>query len=61
MALQQQLHSLLAFDVDVVLTHNSPQLIKWLNETYQVSITVSDQLSLRFFSYSGTQQELNYS
>lgn len=59
-ALQQQLHTLLAFDVDMVLTHNSPQLIKWLNETFQVSITVSDQLSLRFFSYSGMQQELNY-
>ncbi|MES2552111.1 MAG: circularly permuted type 2 ATP-grasp protein [Pseudomonadota bacterium] len=56
-----KLESLRAFDIDLAFTHNSPQLIKWLNETYQASVLVSDQLSLRFFSYSGMQQEFSYS
>jgi hypothetical protein len=30
-------------------------LLIWLNDTYRKSVEISDQLSLRFFSYSGTQ------
>ncbi|HSH73892.1 MAG TPA: circularly permuted type 2 ATP-grasp protein [Methylophilaceae bacterium] len=56
----ERLQILRSLDPDEVLTHGSPQLIKWLNETYQASIAISDQLSLRFFSYSGIQQEFAY-
>ncbi|MFA6178491.1 MAG: hypothetical protein WC696_02645 [Candidatus Methylopumilus sp.] len=56
----ERLEALKAMDPDEVLNHGSPQLIKWLNATYQASISISDQLSLRFFSYSGMQQEFKY-
>jgi uncharacterized circularly permuted ATP-grasp superfamily protein/uncharacterized alpha-E superfamily protein len=50
----ERLESLKAMDPDLSLYHGSTTLLIWLNDTYRKSIEISDQLSLRFFSYSGT-------
>lgn len=49
----QLLDQLRQLDPDSALCQGSPQLIAWLERTHRASITVSDQLGLRFFSYSG--------
>lgn len=54
------LEMLKAMDMDTALTHGSPALLTWLHDTYDASIKISDQLSFRFFSYSGLQQEIPY-
>jgi uncharacterized circularly permuted ATP-grasp superfamily protein/uncharacterized alpha-E superfamily protein len=51
----ERLESLKALDPDLSLYHGSTTLLIWLNDTYRKSVEISDQLSLRFFSYSGTQ------
>jgi uncharacterized alpha-E superfamily protein len=48
------LSNLQSFDVDTVFSHQSAPLIAWLENTYAVSEQLSDQLSLRFFSYTDT-------
>lgn len=53
----ERLETLRAFNPDLVLYHGSVALSEWLNETYQASIDISDQLSQRFFSYSGKPTE----
>ncbi|WP_047533296.1 circularly permuted type 2 ATP-grasp protein [Methylotenera sp. N17] len=49
----ERLESLKALDPDLALYHGSSTLLIWLNDTYKKSIDISDQLNLRFFSYSG--------
>jgi uncharacterized alpha-E superfamily protein len=53
----ERLETLREFNPDLVLYHGSVALSEWLNETYQASIDISDQLSQRFFSYSGKPTE----
>lgn len=47
------LESLKALDPDIAFNNGSQLLASWLQETYQASVEISEQLSLRFFSYSG--------
>lgn len=47
------LDSLMKLDPDSTLCQGSPELIAWLNQTHNASIAISDQLGLKFFSYSG--------
>lgn len=49
-----RLAALRSLDPDIHLTPGNTELIAWLDETYSASITLSDTLSHRFFSYSGT-------
>ncbi|WP_137719066.1 circularly permuted type 2 ATP-grasp protein [Methylobacillus flagellatus] len=51
--ISELLTQLRGFDPDATLCQGNVQLINWLNATYQASIQVSNQLNLRFFSYSG--------
>lgn len=51
--LSDLLDTLRRFDPDAVLCQGSSQLILWLNQTHAASIAISDQLTQRFFSYSG--------
>lgn len=55
MSLQTGLYGL---DIDRDFVPGSPLLLQWLNETYDASIKLSDQISLRFFSHTGWQQEM---
>lgn len=48
-----RLESLKSLNPDIAFTYGSHELASWLQETYQVSVEISEQLSLRFFSYSG--------
>jgi uncharacterized circularly permuted ATP-grasp superfamily protein/uncharacterized alpha-E superfamily protein len=56
----ERLECLKQLDPDRALCHGSQELLDWLYETYDASIKISDQLSFRFFSYSGVQQEITY-
>lgn len=56
----ERLDSLKALDPDLSLYHGSTTLLIWLNDTYRKSIELSDQLNLRFFSYSGPQSMRSY-
>jgi uncharacterized circularly permuted ATP-grasp superfamily protein/uncharacterized alpha-E superfamily protein len=44
--------ALLQLDPDTCFMQGSPELSAWLNHTYEVTLTLSDRLSLRFFSYA---------
>lgn len=44
--------SLLQLDPDQCFMAGSETLIAWLDRTYQVTLTLSDRLSMRFFSYA---------
>lgn len=44
--------TLLHLDPDQCFMPGNPDLSAWLNRTYQVTLTLSDRLSLRFFSYA---------
>jgi len=48
------LTKLQSIDVDGAFCHHSETLIDWLEDTYTISEQLSDQLSLRFFSYTDT-------
>ncbi|MCB5191260.1 circularly permuted type 2 ATP-grasp protein [Methylobacillus arboreus] len=53
----EQLSTLRTLDPDTHLSPGNSELIAWLNNTFEASVTLSDALSHRFFSYSGTLQE----
>ena len=57
--LVERLYSLESLDPDATFFHGNKVLLCWLEETYQASLKISDKLSQRFFSYSGSQQESN--
>ena len=48
-----RLESLKSINPDIAFNHGSQLLTTWLQKTYQASVEISEQLSLRFFSYSG--------
>ena len=50
--LMRCLEGLKALDPDVALVHGSPELLKWLDETYTICTELSNHLTLRFFSYT---------
>jgi uncharacterized circularly permuted ATP-grasp superfamily protein/uncharacterized alpha-E superfamily protein len=50
--LMRCLEGLKALDQDVALVHGSPELLKWLDETYTICTELSNHLTLRFFSYT---------
>ncbi len=45
-------HTLLQLDPDLCFVAGNPQLADWLDHTYAVTLTLSDRLSARFFSYA---------
>lgn len=53
----EQLAKLRALDPDTQLAPGNPELLAWLNDTFNTSVILSDALNHRFFSYSGTCQE----
>ena len=54
----ERLQSLQALDPDATLYRGSSVLIGWLNQTYDASLAISDQLSHKFFSYAESAQEM---
>jgi len=44
--------ALLQLDPDQCFMTGNASLAAWLNHTYDVTLTLSDRLSLRFFSYA---------
>lgn len=59
-ALKDAWHTLLALDIDQTLHAGSPVLLEWLQQTYQVTLNLSDRLNLRFFSYANAQAASGY-
>lgn len=57
----EQLASLKDLDPDLSLYHGSPTLLQWLQETYNRSISISDKLTLRFFTYSEHEENQEFS
>lgn len=52
--------ALMALDPDQTFTPGNPTLTTWLDRTYQVTTTLSDRLSLRFFSYTSMHISASY-
>ncbi len=50
--LMERLESLKSLDPDLSLYHGSTALLTWLGDTYTICTKLSDQLTLRFFSYT---------
>jgi uncharacterized alpha-E superfamily protein len=50
--LMERLESLKSLDPDLSLYHGSTALLTWLGDTYNICTKLSDQLTLRFFSYT---------
>ncbi len=58
--LKQSWHNLLDMDPDKVLFAGSPALSEWLQQTYAVTLTLSDRLNVRFFSYTSAHATRGY-
>jgi uncharacterized circularly permuted ATP-grasp superfamily protein/uncharacterized alpha-E superfamily protein len=58
--LMERLESLKSLDPDLSLYHGSTALLTWLGDTYKVCTQLSDQLTLRFFSYTSAHTTKTY-
>lgn len=58
--LKQCWHDLLDMDPDQVLFAGSPVLSDWLQQTYAVTMALSDRLNVRFFSYTSAHATRGY-
>lgn len=59
-ALNTSWQSLLALDPDQAFSPGNAMLAAWLDEAYQLTLNLSDRLSLRFFSYTSTHGSGQY-
>jgi uncharacterized circularly permuted ATP-grasp superfamily protein/uncharacterized alpha-E superfamily protein len=58
--LKQCWHDLLAMEPDQTFFSGSQALAQWLEHTYEVTLTLSDRLNVRFFSYTSAHATSGY-
>jgi uncharacterized circularly permuted ATP-grasp superfamily protein/uncharacterized alpha-E superfamily protein len=58
--LMERLESLKSLDPDLSLYQGSTALLTWLSDTYKICTQLSDQLTLRFFSYTSAHAMTSY-
>jgi uncharacterized circularly permuted ATP-grasp superfamily protein/uncharacterized alpha-E superfamily protein len=59
-ALVERMQALKSLDVDQTFYSGSQSLITWLDDTYLTTVSLSDKLSLRFFSYTSAHATSGY-